>query len=299
MRVGTRFFALASAAFAFAVASADARAADSSGAAPRILSIGGDITEILYDLGQQDKIVAVDVTSMFPPEALKDKKSVGYMRALSAEGALSVNPTLIIASDEAGPPEVVSALKSSGVRYVDIDDKPSAEGVPNKIRHIGSVVGADDAAKTLAAKVEADFAALENDRKQIKSRKRVLFILAVQNGKATVAGAETSADAILKLAGGDNVAASLNGYKPVSDEQLTEFAPDVVVVMHRGGGDPHMAGQALTLAGLSQSPAAKTKSLIAMDGLYLLGFGPRAPLAARELMKSIYAEGANTAATTP
>jgi iron complex transport system substrate-binding protein len=297
MRAGIRFFILAGTAVALAMTPAHVRAADADKAAPRILSIGGDITEILYDLGQQDKIVAVDVTSMFPPEALKEKKSVGYMRALSAEGALSVNPTLIIASDEAGPPEVVSALKSSGVRYVDIDDKPTAEGVANKIRHIGSVVGADDAAKTLAAKAEADFAALENARNQIKSRKRVLFVLSVQNGKAMVAGKGTSADSILALAGADNVAAGLNGYKPVSDEQLTEFAPDAVVVMHRGGSDPHTAGQALTLAGLSQSPAAKTKSLIAMDGLYLLGFGPRAPSAARELMKAIYSEGGQATAT--
>jgi iron complex transport system substrate-binding protein len=272
-------------------------AGDLPAVTPRILSIGGDITEILYDLGQQDKIVAVDVTSQFPPEALKEKKSVGYMRALSAEGTLSVNPTLIIASDGAGPPEVVNALKSSGVRYVDIADKPSAEGVPAKIRHIGNVVGADDAAKALASKVESEFAALENDRKQIKTRKKALFILAIQNGRATVAGAGTSADSILQLAGVDNAAAGVNGFKPVSDEQLTEFAPDVVVMMRRGTTDDHNASQALSLPGLSQSPAAKTKGLVAMDGLYLLGFGPRAPSAARDLMKAIYTEGGHAAAT--
>ncbi|CCB67660.1 hemin ABC transporter substrate-binding protein [Hyphomicrobium sp. MC1] len=300
MRVATRLFIMAGVALAAAATASfshRAMAADASAGTPRILSIGGDITEILYDLGQQDKIVAVDVTSQFPPEALKEKKSVGYMRALSAEGTLSVNPTLIIASDGAGPPEVVNALKSSGVRYVDIADKPSAEGVPAKIRHIGSVVGADDAAKALASKVEFEFAALENDRKQIKTRKKALFILAIQNGRATVAGAGTSADSILQLAGVDNAAAGVNGFKPVSDEQLTEFAPDVVVMMRRGTTDDHNASQALSLPGLSQSPAAQTKSLIAMDGLYLLGFGPRAPWAARDLMKAIYAEGGHAAAT--
>jgi iron complex transport system substrate-binding protein len=299
MRVATRLFIMTCAALGGAVTLAfahGATAADASAGTPRILSIGGDITEILYDLGQQDKIVAVDVTSQFPPEALKEKKSVGYMRALSAEGALSVNPTLIIASDGAGPPEVVAALKSSGVRYVDIADKPSAQGVPDKIRHIGNVVGADDAAKALALKVESEFAALENDRKQIKSRKKALFILAIQNGRATVAGSGTSADSILQLAGVDNAAAGVNGFKPVSDEQLTEFAPDVVVMMRRGTTDDHNATQALSLAGLSQSPAAKTGRLVAMDGLYLLGFGPRAPSAARDLMKSIYAEDGHAAA---
>jgi iron complex transport system substrate-binding protein len=275
-------------------AAESAEAADA--AAPRILSLGGDITEILYGLGQSDKIIAVDTTSQFPTNALKEKKSVGYLRALSAEGVLSVNPTLIIASEDAGPPEVVKALKSSGVRYVDIDDKPTAEGVPDKVRRIGSVVGADEAAKALAAKIETEFASLADDRKRIEARKKVLFILAVQNGRATVGGAGTAADSILQLAGADNAAAGVTGYKPVSDEQLTEFTPDAVVVMNRGDGDHHGAGQVLALPGLSQTVAAKTKNLIEMDGLYLLGFGPRAPSAARDLMKALYADPGQAAA---
>ncbi|MBS0234196.1 MAG: ABC transporter substrate-binding protein [Proteobacteria bacterium] len=303
MRVATRLFITGGAALllgAVPFGSDHAFAADPSAvaSAPRILSIGGDITEILYDLGQQDKLVAVDTTSQYPADALKNKKSVGYMRALSAEGVLSVNPTLIIASEEAGPPEVVSALKSSGVRYIAIDDKPTADGVPVKIRHVGNLVGADNAAQALAAKIETEFAALKAARKDIKTRKKVLFILAIQNGRATVAGAGTAADSIMQLAGADNAAVGVSGYKPVSDEQLTEFAPEAVVVMRRGESDQHKAEQALTIAGLRQSPAAKTNSLVEMDGLYLLGFGPRAPSAARDLMKAIYPE-AGQAATMP
>jgi len=301
MRMTTRFLISAGAAFLLATVpfvSREAFAADAPAAAstPRVLSIGGDITEILYDLGQQDKIVAVDTTSQYPADALKDKKSVGYMRALSAEGVLSVNPTLIIASDEAGPPEVVNALKSSGVRYITIEDKPTADGVSAKVRHVGNLLGADDAAQALAAKIESEFATLKAARKEIKTRKKVLFILAIQNGRATVAGAGTAADSIMQLAGADNAAVGVSGYKPVSDEQLTEFAPDAVIVMRRGESDQHKAGQALTLAGLRQSPAAKTDKLIEMDGLYLLGFGPRAPSAARDLMKSIYPEAGQAAA---
>ncbi len=301
MHGATRFLLFAGAALVLAAAPYEPRRAFAAeqvdaASAPRILSIGGDITEILYDLGQQEKVVAVDTTSQYPTDALKDKKSVGYMRALSAEGVLSVNPTLIIASDDAGPPEVVKALKSSGVRYVDIADKPTADGVADKVRHVGSLVGADDAAEALATKIEAEFASLKNEREQIKARKKVLFIIAIQNGRATVGGAATAADSILQLAGADNAAAGVNGYKPVSDEQLTEFAPDAVVIMRRGESDQHRADQALTLAGLSQTPAAKTKSLIEMDGLYLLGFGPRTPSAARDLMTAIYAEAGHAAA---
>ncbi|MGJ0533075.1 hypothetical protein HUN39_15415 [Methylocystis sp. FS] len=56
----------------------------------RIVAIGGAVTEILYALGQQNRIAAIDATSQFPPEALKKKPNVGYFRALSAEGVLSI-----------------------------------------------------------------------------------------------------------------------------------------------------------------------------------------------------------------
>ncbi len=306
MGVATRRFAIASAALTLAGLLANTSALRSSALAAdspspsgtvRILSLGGDVTEILYALGQSDKIVAVDTTSLFPASALKDKKSVGYLRTLSAEGVLSVNPTLIIASEQAGPPEVVKAIKGGGVQYVDIEEKQTAEGVPDKVRRIGRIIGAEADAQKLAAKIEADFAALDNDRKQIKERKKALFILAVQNGRATIGGTGTGADAILQLAGIDNAAAGVSGYKPVSDEQLAELAPDAVIVMTRGDGDRHTGNLALSLPGLSQSPAAKNKRLVEMDGQYLLGFGPRAPSAAHDLMNALYSEPGKTAAT--
>src|SRR5690606_16447283 len=62
--------------------------------ASRIVAVGGSITEILYALGRQDRVVAVDSTSAYPPAALQDKPNVGYMRALSPEGVLGLNPSL-------------------------------------------------------------------------------------------------------------------------------------------------------------------------------------------------------------
>ena len=71
---------------------------------PGIIAIGGSITEIIYALGAEDKLVAVDSTSMYPASALERHPDVGYMRALSAEPVLSVNPDVILAIDDAGPP---------------------------------------------------------------------------------------------------------------------------------------------------------------------------------------------------
>ena len=111
----------------------------------RILSIGGDITEILYALKADGKIIAVDSTSLFPDEALQQKPNVGYLRALSAEGVLSTNPTLIIAAKDAGPPPVVAVLKASAIPYLEVPDDQTPEGVAAKIRFVAAAVGAEEA----------------------------------------------------------------------------------------------------------------------------------------------------------
>ncbi len=97
----------------------DARGRDVAiGNTSRIVSIGGAITEILYALGLQDRIVGVDTTSLFPLNALKDKPNVGYMRQLSAEGVLGLNPQLILAIEGSGPKETLEVLETAKIPLV-------------------------------------------------------------------------------------------------------------------------------------------------------------------------------------
>ena len=259
--------------------------------ASRILCIGGDITEIAYALGAGDRIAAVDTTSQFPPQALKEKVSVGYMRALSSEGVISVGATLVLASERAGPPEVVKTLKASSVPYVEVPDEFSPEGVVKRIRLIARAIGAEPEGERVARDVTAGFAALATLRGSVKRPLRVLFVLGVQNGRIMVGGKGTSADAVLALAGADNAAASVNGFRPVGDEAVVEMAPDAIVGMRRtSDNDAHDLSQLLALKGVQSTPAGAAKRLILMDGAYLLGFGPRLPDAARDLMRALYPE---------
>ena len=254
----------------------------------RIVSIGGDVTEILYGGGFASKIVAVDSTSQFPPEALREKKNVGYMRALSTEGVLSMNPSVIIATERAGPPEVVAALKASPVPYVEVRDRLEPEGVAEKVRFVARTVGATAEGEALAARVENDFRVLAEERAKIGKPVRALFVLTVQGGRAVVGGKATSADAIIRLAGGANAADGLNGFKPLVDEAAIELAPDVIVAMKSSGG-PRVDRQMLeSVQGLRATPAVANGRVIEMDGLYVLGFGPRAARAARDLMRLFY-----------
>lgn len=254
----------------------------------KILSIGGDITEILYALGLSSSIVAVDSTSQFPADALKQKGNVGYMRALSTEGVLSVGAKLIIASERSGPPEVVKALKQTAIPYVEVTDGLSPEGVIEKVRFVARTVEAAKAGDELAGKLEAQFKALAEQRAAIKRPVRALFLLNMQGGRATVGGSGTSADAILKLAGAENAAASVNGFKPLVDEALVEMMPDVVVAMRRYSSGSHDTEQVLSMKGMQATPAGAARRVVTMDGLYLLGFGPRTPAAALDLMRELY-----------
>lgn len=253
----------------------------------RIASVGGDVTEILYALGAASRIVAVDATSLSPPDALKHKPNLGYMRALATEGVLSTGATLILANEQSGPPEVVRALQGSSIPYVVIKQDFTPAGVAAKAILIARAIGEESKGEALAKGIEATFAQLAADRARITSKRRGIVVIGVQSGRALVGGKETSAQAILDLAGVENAAASLTGFKPVGGEAIVEMAPDVVVVMERSSG-VSTKQQLLAIDGVALSPAGRQGRIFEMDGLYLLGFGPRTPEAARDLMSSVY-----------
>jgi iron complex transport system substrate-binding protein len=266
--------------------------------APRLVAAGGVITEILYALGRQDLIVGVDTTSLHPPEALRDKPNVGYVRALSAEGVLSLKPTSVLAIEGAGPPDTLKLVAEAGVTVERIAEDLSEKGITDRIRLIGRIAGAEAKAEELAGTVERHFAALKREREALAQKKRVLFVLSLQNGRVIVGGRGSSAAAIIDYAGAINAAEAVEGYKPVTDEGIIQAAPDVVLMMARGN---HAAAPAevFALPAFSATPAARTRSLVSMDALYLLGFGPRTPEAARDLMAAVYggASGGSTGST--
>jgi iron complex transport system substrate-binding protein len=253
----------------------------------RIVSIGGAVTETIYALALESRIVGVDTTRLYPAEALKHAPNVGYMRALSAEGILSLKPSWVIAIDGSGLPAALKLVSDAGVPLTMIHDDPSPDGVAAKIETIGKLLGAEEKAVALANETRARFALVEHMRPQTPKPPRVLFILSLQNGRPMVGGRGTAADSIIHLAGGANAADAIEGYKPMTDEGVIAAAPDVILKMNNGKmvGNPD---DIFSLPAFAATPAAAKRTLIGMDGLYLLGFGPRSPDAVRELMAALY-----------
>jgi iron complex transport system substrate-binding protein len=279
--------AVRSAAFAHAVRDGTGRMvtiADTS----RIVSIGGAVTEILYALGMEKNIAAVDSTSQYPPQALVEKKNVGYMRQLSSEGVLGLAPTLILAIAGAGPKETMSVLHAAGIPLVVVADDFSGAGIVEKVRVVSETAGVPKRGECLARLVRDDLAALAGVRGRIERPVRVIFVMSFVNGRAMVAGQKTAADGIIRLAGAVNAIRDYEGYKQINDEAAVAARPDVVLVMKRSGAETLTAEEVFKHPALSVSPAAASKAFVAMDGLYLLGFGPRTARAARDLAASLY-----------
>ena len=123
--------------------------------ASRIVAIGGSVTEIIYALGEEERLIARDTTSVFPEAAL-ELPDVGYIRQLSPEGVISVDPSLIIALEGSGPPEAVEVLEKASIPMVTVPDRYDREGILEKIRIVGDVLDVEDKAAALMAQAIAE-----------------------------------------------------------------------------------------------------------------------------------------------
>jgi iron complex transport system substrate-binding protein len=254
----------------------------------RIVAIGGSITEIVYALGEQQRIVARDTTSFYP-EAATAKPDVGYMRALSPEGVLAMRPDLILALEGSGPPAAMDILKSASVPIVIVPDHFTVAGIEEKIRMVAAVLDKPAEGEKLAAKVADDFAAVEAAVAKVPHRKTVIFVMSTAGGRALAAGGKTAADGIITLAGAVNGMAGYDGYKQASDEAITGARPQFVLGM-RGGAEELTPEKVFSMPAFAATPAAEGKHLVVMDGLYLLGYGPRTAMAVRDLASTLYPE---------
>lgn len=257
----------------------------------RLVSIGGSLTEIIYALGEEERLVARDSTAVHPPEAMQ-LPDVGYMRQLSPEGVLSVNPTALLVLEGSGPPEALEALSRGSVPYVTIPESYSHQGVLDKVRLVGRALGVEDKAEALAIKLDEEMAEAEAITAQVTEKKRVLFVLSAAGGRIRASGTGTAADGIIGLAGGENAVTAYAGYKDLTDEAILEADPDVLLMMDNGGDHTATDEALLAHPAIALTAAGRNRALLRIDGAFLLGFGPRTPAAIAELAHAFYGDAA-------
>ena len=255
----------------------------------RIVSLDGITTEILFALGVGEKVVGRDDSSYYPPEAQR-LPSVGYQFRLSAEGILSLKPTLVIGREDVRPKEVVEQLERAGVAVVLVPATPSVEGAKAKIRTVAQAVGRVEQGEALVRALERDLLLLKAFQAQHapKGRLNALFLYLRSPGTTCVCGEGSPPVGVMALAGLDNAAQGIRECKPMTAESVVAARPEVIVVFKKGLESVGGLEGLLKLPGVAQTPAGEKRKVVTMDDLYLGSFGPRAGRAALDLFRAAY-----------
>ena len=255
----------------------------------RIVSLDGITTEILFALGVGEKVVGRDDSSYYPPEAQR-LPSVGYQFRLSAEGILSLKPTLVIGREDVRPKEVVEQLERAGVAVVLVPTEPSVEGAKAKIRTVAQAVGRVEQGEALVRALERDLLLLRAFQAQhaAKGKLRALFLYLRGPGTTFVCGEGSTPVGVMELAGLENAAKGIRECQPMTEESVVAARPEVIVVFKKGLESVGGLEGLLKLPGVAQTPAGQKRKVVAMDDLYLGSFGPRAGRAALDLFRAAY-----------
>jgi len=248
----------------------------------KIITLSGNVTETVFALGLGEKVAGVDSSSLYPVEATA-KPQVGYHRRINAEGLLSLSPDLIIATDAAGPPEVVEQIRKAGIPMAVLSSEATLEGAQSRIEQISKLLDKEKEGHVLVWEMQDKIKMVTKP----KTPPKVLFIYARGGGTQNVAGLETSANAMIELAGGVNAVTEYTGYKPMNAEAILAAQPDYILFTARGLESVGGAEEMKKLPGLSETPAAKNDNIISIDDLLLLGFGPRTAEGVLQLSNAI------------
>ncbi len=253
----------------------------------KIVVAGGPLTEIVFALGAGANVVGADTSSVFPAETGALPK-VGYQRQLASEGVLSLGPSLLLASEEAGPPDAIEQVRRAGVRVVTIASPKTSAAISDRVLSVGEAVERADEARVLAATMREAVTSLEARARSRATRPRVLFLYARGQGAMMVGGAGTAADVVLSLAGCTNAASELKGYLPLTPEAAVAARPDVVLAPEQGLASLGGPDGLFATPGLAETPAAGTRRVVAVDDLLLLGLGPRVIQAIDEVAGKVF-----------
>lgn len=257
----------------------------------RWVSSGGSLSEWVVRLGGESKLVGVDTTSLHP-QSLRQLPSVGYQRALSAEGVLSLRPDILIGSEEMGPPPVVAQIAAAGVRVESLSAKPDLATLERNVLRLGELLGVSAQAREQMAAYRQQLQDQDQwvaEARRTQAPPRVVMLLGHAGSNLMAAGQGSLAVWLIEQAGGESPVAH-QGYKALSNEALLALDPQVLIVADRSLHGEE-ARQALLKHNplLQQTSAVRDGRLLALDPTLLVGgLGPRLPEGLAELSAAFY-----------
>lgn len=259
----------------------------------RIVSLWGNLTEIVFGLGLGENVVGRDVTATFP-EA-EHITLVTRAHDVSAESVLSLRPTLVLATPDTGPAQALDHIRNVGIPVLLFDDPTSVDEIVPRIHAVATALGVSEAGEALALQTQAD---LDEVRALIPERReapRVAFLyMRGQAGVYLIAGPQSGADSMIQAAGAIDAGTAMGlnrPFTPITSEALAQAAPDVILMTTTGlqsvGGVEGLS----QIPGIAQTPAGREGRIITIEDGLLYSFGPRTPIALRLLIEGLYGMG--------
>ncbi|HEU4901712.1 MAG TPA: ABC transporter substrate-binding protein [Flavisolibacter sp.] len=253
----------------------------------RIVCMSKQLTELLFALHQGDKIVGVDLSSTYPPEATK-RTTVGYHRLLNAEGIISLDPSVVVHQGDVAPPNVMPQLEQVGIPIKVYPAANSIDSTKILINLLATEFGQDTAAKRLIAKLDSDLAKADSVVRTYPGKPRVLILhFGRQRNQYFVMGTRGTANEMIKLAGGVN-AADTSSFRNLSPEAILKTQPDVILATDFGYDRLGSKEKFADLPGIALTPAFKNGKIYRVEEHDLVYFGPRSGEVILDFAKRIH-----------
>jgi iron complex transport system substrate-binding protein len=251
----------------------------------KIITAGGTITEMVYELGFGDQIIATDITSTYPA-SMQSLPSIGYRNQIKAEGILALAPDLVLVEEGYLTQEVIDQLGSAQVKVQFFKKPVTVQGTKDLISQLAGFFGVQEKGQTLLDNLNTDLQQLDAYLATTTASPKATFIMARGPQTVFMAGEETFAQEMFRMAGLQPAGQGFNDFVPVTPESLVSMNPDFLVFFNSGleslGGKEALA----QVNGLGNTTAVQKGQVISLDGQYLSGFGPRVGKAALELAKA-------------
>jgi iron complex transport system substrate-binding protein len=242
----------------------------------RIVCISKQYNEIIYALGAEKDIVAVDISSVYP-EQIKKLPTVGYHRALSIEGILSAKPTLIMHDNNIGPEHVTKQLQDLKIPMKVFNTKASTiDSTVILIKEMGEYFNKKRAADSLSSILTNEMQqALELSKKYTDKPKVLIIHFGQASNIYLVMSKKSTAGKMVEWAGGEMAVTDEKGMKQLSAEIVSKSDPDVILLTDFGYDKLGSPEKIKELPGVSATRAAKNNHIYRIEEHDLVYLGPR------------------------
>ena len=256
----------------------------------RIVVMNGDFTEVIFALELGENVVAVDTSATYPRE-VTELRQVGYQRRLSAEGVLSMDPTVVIGNTNAGPPAVLEQIRATGVPVVVLESVTTVDGGARKIRGIAQALGVPARGEVLATELEAQISEVEALSAQAQERPTAVFLYMRGLDTLFLGGEGHLSHGLFEASGAISGGAALGVTEetiPLTAESLAAADPDCIVVLTRGLESVGGREGIVTIPGVGDTIAAQEGCILDFDDQYFGGGGPRMGQVLMELLRAFH-----------